>query len=774
MSERGDVEELLADRPELEAALEEVLAVDDQEDEWTFDDLSIGSGKFGELVSAGVVEKSDGMYSLSDPSSVRRTLGEETEVGTDRSATRDLTLPSLPDIDRRDAGALVGALAFVVAWRAYVFPKVFRGDDVVLTGNDPYFYRYWVELMLEDSGSVLDLSAVMSVPDGIANGEPLLVATLTWFSALFGGSATAAGWVLAWYPVVAALIVAVFVYVMAIRITDDRRIGLAAVLLLAITPGFALRTSLGFADHHAFDYVWLALTATALVLLTRPDRDARTWRTGVAAGGLGLGIAGQTLAWDAGPLLIVPVGLVVAIVALQSVRADRLPASDLGPMTFGIAIGGALTFAAHSTFGWHSSTVTAAPALLLGGTVGVVAISEVFHRLELSAKALLASEVFGAIVAIIALRTFLPEFWGDLQNGLARLTDSRAIAETASLFSGDAMGWLLLFGFVLVLAVPYLAWATARVYRGERKWLVVATYGWYLLGLAMYQVRFVGELAPFAALFAGLGFVHLAERVDLGRPPVPFTAEGPGQGNRRSVEVPSSQSVGLLLALFLLVGGLGMVQTPVKISQITIEDGTYEAATWIEGAAGEQTEEDPDYVFSRWGRNRVYNYFVNSESRSYGYAQSNYGEFLGSQNEQEWYQRLHGRAGFVITEEAPGFGVGTLYTRLHENYGSRTEQSAGVAHFRAIYETSDGSRTVWEPVEGATLVWNGTATEATTVQTDVSIPNTEFSYERRATADENGTYAVTVAYPGSYDVGERSVDVSPRQVRHGERIDVRD
>ncbi len=74
-----------------------------------------------------------------------------------------------------------------------------------------------------------------------------------------------------------------------------------------------------------------------------------------------------------------------------------------------------------------------------------------------------------------------------------------------------------------------------------------------------------------------------------------------------------------------------MVQVPVKTSQVLVEDGTYDAATAIEADAADRGLEYPEnYVLSRWGQNRVYNYFVNGESRSYGYARQNYGPFVAA------------------------------------------------------------------------------------------------------------------------------------------------
>ena len=72
MSDERGPRKLLDERPELESALEAALAVDDEHDEWSFDDIDVDSGAFGELVSRGIVEKRSDEYAVTDPAAVRR------------------------------------------------------------------------------------------------------------------------------------------------------------------------------------------------------------------------------------------------------------------------------------------------------------------------------------------------------------------------------------------------------------------------------------------------------------------------------------------------------------------------------------------------------------------------------------------------------------------------------------------------------------------------------------------------------------------------------
>jgi dolichyl-diphosphooligosaccharide--protein glycosyltransferase len=134
----------------------------------------------------------DGGYHVVDREAVQKVLaGETSEVDDDGSGTGRWFDPStlaLPEVERRIALALSGALALVVAFRLVSLPSVYQDGAVVLTGNDPYFYRYLVEQLQ----STPDVSPG-SLPDRAANGEPLLVVTLWLASELVGGPVGTAG-----------------------------------------------------------------------------------------------------------------------------------------------------------------------------------------------------------------------------------------------------------------------------------------------------------------------------------------------------------------------------------------------------------------------------------------------------------------------------------------------------------------------------------------------------------------------------------------------------
>jgi len=762
----GEIRDLLEERPDLEPAVEAVLAA---EEPWTFHDVGLDSGVFGELVSTDLVEDADGEgYRLVDAEATRQALRGEA-VSADRSgdepegpAALSAVFDSLPSPDRLTAAFVSAGLLAVVAFRLVTVPAVFRGNHVVLTGNDPYYYRYFVErLVAADVG-------VTTLPERF--GEPLLVATLSTLVDLLGGGQSVSGYVLAWYPVVFAAVTALLVYVLTVRLTDDRRVALASLATLAVLPSHALRTSLGFADHHAFDYLWVTLTLLSLVFLTRLVADDRRNRRlaslALVLSAVAVGVTGSVLSWEGGPILILPVGMFLAVESLRAVHDGDSPLTVGAPLVVGVVVAALLTWVAHSVLNWQTAFVALAPALVSVGGVGVVAVSELWQRADLPAAGLAVVGVVGFVSSLLTLRAVWPDFWARLVMSVSeRLVARRNVAEVQGLFSESA-GWLLLFGFLLFVAIPYMAWATVRA-RRDTRWLPAVIYGWYFLLLAMIQVRFAGQLSLVVAVFAGLGLVHLAERVDVARPPVPFD----GGVDGHSLSLPGPRRASVLVALFVLVAGLGIIQIPVKTSQITVSEERFETATWIAEYSDEQGLEYSDnYVFSEWSDNRVYNYFVNGESKTYRFARANYDTFLQSDDPGEWYNRLAGRTGFVVYGDEP-YASGTVGAELAA-VGRQTATVPSLSHYRAVHVSDGGNYHVFAIVPGAEL--SGTAEPNTTVsaRTTVTMNGNQYTYERRLSPSPNGSYSVTVPYPGEYRVDGAAVRVPESAVENGTVVPV--
>lgn len=688
------------------------------------------------------------------------------------------------------------ALAFVAAVRLLPFPAVHRGGDVVLSSNDPYLYRHLVTRTTEAASSPLDLPALVGAPPVATSGEPLLVATLSVVAELLGGGDWVVGAVLAWYPVASALATAVVVYALATYLSGDRRVGVAAVALFAVVPGHAFRTGLGFADHHAFDYPVLAVTAFAFVALVTDEGVAWPWRrrTVALAGALAVGTAGQVLAWEAGPLLLVPLAAGVALAGPLAVAHDRVRA--LGPVVAGLAGGGALALAAHALLGWQSLAVAVVPALVAGGAVVTLVGAVAVARLDRSPALLVGAELVGIALLAGGAVTAAPELLAALERGVSLLTRSTAIGEMQSLLDrwGPLFGPLVMLGFTPFLAVPAMVWSLWQVDRERVGWLLLSPYAWTFLALSLLQRRFTGELAPFVVVFGALGFLALVGWLDLVRSPglgresprrtaptaepgVPVAEADGGDPDDETAPAPSDRwRVGMVGALAAVVLGFPAAYSAEIHTRLTIDPRKHAAARWMTGYADARGWAYPrSYVFSEWGRNRMYNHFVSGESESYWFARRNYGSFIRGGDSVAWYEELRGRVGFVVTTGEGGAGFLTrMQGRLHDAMGSRVGDTPGVAHYRAVYASDDGFVKVFTLVPGATVEGRLDVAEPTAVslETDVSIEGASFTYERLARTDAEGAFAVTVAHPGEYRVGDRRVTVSEAAVVDGETVRV--
>lgn len=753
-----EIRDLLNERPDLKEAIKSVLSA---KTPFEFADLDINSGQFGELVSRNIVEKSEGGYTIVDRQAIERGLSGDFSVQIESSG---LSLPSV-SIDRLELFLLIGCIGLLVVLRLVPLQTVFREGHVVLSSNDPYFYRYLVETLLSTPSITPS-----SMPEDIRHGEPLMVTTLWVVVLALGGTNDIVGHVLAWYPVISAVVTGFLVYVLAIVLTEDRRIGLSAVAILAVIPGHALRTNVGFADHHAFDYPWIVLTLLGVVVIARGFRDTddtRTSRRLFSMGAIGIGVAGQTLAWNNGPLLIVPIGFFLAADVIRVVHQGVPFRRTSGPVLGGVVIGALITWATHAVVGWHTNLVASAPLLLAIGGGGVLFSGWVITAVNLRVVHLIGTYVMTLMISILALVTLTPSYWTRLTTRLGkRLFLDQPIAETAGLFS-ESGGWLLLLGFALFVGLPYIVWGAYRSTK-EPRWLAPSVYGLYFTFLAIIQVRFVGELAPILAIFAGFGLVHLAERVDLAQRPSPFTGKP-----IRSLNIPEPLQIGQLALIFLLVSSLGLVQTPLKLAVTSIPPAQSDAAFWMADDSESRNLSYPDnYVFSEWDRNRLYNYFVSGESRSYGYAQGHFQIFVTSEEPETWYDRLAGRRGYVVTTPAVVGRPAQLGTRLHEDNGAGSPTVQSLARYRLVHVTGNGSYKVFEVVPGAVLHGKASPKETVSARTHVELQRLSFGYERRNITSDNGTYTIRVSQPGRYVIGNKSVNVPVTAVRSGTTVTV--
>jgi len=755
-------EQLLDDRPELASALEAVLEVDREIDQWTFDDVPLDSGTFGELASTELIEKHGDGYSIADRDAVERIVSGDT--GTDEMSASNRSLSASLSLDQVDlplVGTAFAALAFLLAFRLFSWSAVFRDGVVVLSGNDPYYYRYLVEQLL--TTGPFDLSVLSSLPQTVTNGEPLLVVTLSWATSLVGGTPADAGFVLALYPVISAVITGGVVYLVTERVSGDRRAALAAIFILSILPAHAYRTSLGYADHHAFDYIWLSLTMLLLVVSTT-RRGLAPGRTAAFASSLGIVVALQSLAWDASPVLLAPIGPFLVLKTAMDVRDGREPLKANAEIVGGLAVGTTLVVLVHTGLNWHTTKVSAAPGLLFLGSVGVVGLGEGVRRFDRSLREYGLGLAAGFVLSTGSALLLFPAFVTNALDSAGVLFSQGAIVETQSLFAAGSLPWLLVLGPPLVTTVAYTLYEIKRVHDGHAPSAVTATYAVYFLLLSVLQIRFVGEYALVAATLSGMAFVHLTSWLDISNPPAWLSATM--EGDAWSPSRLDWSALSAVAFLLLLVGGLGMIQTPIKTSQLTIDDGAYRTADQI--ATYDETRDDPhtDYVLSPWGENRMYNYFVNGQSQSYAFARDTYRPFMTTaSNESGGYQMLSGRVEYIVSTGR--WQPDTIGARLQEAYGGQRDTAPALDHYRAFYESPDGQYIAYEVVDGAVVTGSGRPNSVLNASVHPPVGEDSATYRKNVRVNDHGVYETVVPYTGTYQIGGRPVTVSESAVQNG-------
>lgn len=819
---REATERFLSERPDLRESLQAVLEVDAKQETWTFADLPIDSQTFRELISRGIIEKSNGGYRVTEPEVVQAVLEGEESGSAERSLNTSFTVAdTFPLIDWRAIGALAGALALVLVMRIMGYQQVLRSDRVVSPGNDPYFYRYWMDQLLIQSSGPTDWRIILEMPSGATTRRPLTHATNWWFAELLGGDQWATDIVTIWVPVLSALLFALVLYKTAVVLTADKRVGIATVILLAITPIQTIYTGIGFLEHRAYQYFWLTVMILMLVWLavdlasrreSAESVNTAIWahlqslETWLAASMFGIAIGISVHLWGGSPLLLIPLALYLGVRIAVDVRANVSPVLANLPLLTALAIGSILAGLIHLVLGWRAAYVAFTPAMIFGWAVLVLPVSELWRRLQWHMDGLigyiggLIGFVAASIIIGVGMIQWLPA--EEITLILSRIDDFAwrvEAIETASLFAtesgtifGPISGPIYQIGVWFYLAMMAFGWASLITYRRyEPGWLVLVVYTAYFLGLAGIQLRFAAHLSLVLAVFGGFSLVYLLSMFDLAREPTPFQETADRQSpmseddrdndNDLSIRLPQSKTVVVsLVIVFLVVCGLNFLVVSSFTDQVTYDDHEYEAVVAIEEHADQvdRSNHPENYVLSDWGHNRMYNYFVSGEGRSYAYANSNYDDFRSGTDPDGWFDEFDDEVGYVVLNDVGGdVPAESAQARLHHNLGVETDDHDALEHYQLVYISEDWSVTAFAVVPGATIEGAGepgdTVTAETTVPTEGELVES-ITYTQDAVVDEEGTYQLTVAYSGTYAIDGEDVEVSERNILDGETVSVDD
>jgi dolichyl-diphosphooligosaccharide---protein glycosyltransferase len=674
------------------------------------------------------------------------------------------------------------ALGLVVVVRTWVpYGDVVRNSDVVLVGNDPHFFRYWTEELLA-SGVDPSSEALATLPEEIREHRTVLFILTMWgITELFGGSTHTAGLVLAWYPVIAAVVMAGLVYVLASDVTGNRFVAVVAVVLLALIPAHAYRTMFGFGDHDAFHTLWVVVMAGALIRLVTIKTVDQPWKHvgyWIAIGGLSLAIAALSFAWRGGTMLLVPIAVFALGSTISCIQNDLSPVRKNVGLLSALVIASIISVLVHLEVGWAEPYRGFAPTLLLVLVAGILTTGELAWRLKLPRVI-----GFGGVLSIISV--WFAGIWMGIEEFAAPMHRSveyfrqfprepdYQIGETVSLIA-DPQTPLMMFGLTLIIALPVMIWVVLNLrsmYRPE--WIALSAFAWTFLTLSVVQLRFTNVLAIFTAVFAAVGVWYIVGEMTPSLSLSLFTDQQQDSPVESTITVwESVRTAGIVLIIILLVTGIGVAQIPGTMDRIAVDDTTYETATWISEYSAEQELEHPEnYVFSDWGTNRAYNHIVSGEAESYAYAEQNYREFITSSNDEWWYDELDGRTGFIVVQDTQfEYPSHSMQVRLNDHYGSDSDTTEGVENYRLVYVSDDETTKVFTLVPGATISGNATPNSTVDIETDVTVGDTDFVYERTSQVSNSGEYEVTVPYAGSYTIDSEPVHISEQNVTNGDTI----
>ncbi len=749
---------------------------------------------------------------------------DEAQTDSDSGLPLDMVQAAAPTI----AGAILSFGALLV-FRVNTYPFVLRDGAVVSGLNDPYYFRYWMEQLLAAADGPTDLSTLSETSGQAFDGVRPAAHALNWWLAELTGP----DFVAAWLPVASSLAVGVLLFVAVYQLTRDIRVGFATVGMFAFIPLHAVYSGIGFLDHQVHQYFWLAVILTGLVCLAGPLRDThtdnsasvnrylttlKTWGI-VALIGLAVGVSAHI--WGGSPLLIAPLLVYVLLRTPVDIRAGLSPVRALLPVVAAVAAGAGVALGLHLFLNWGELFVVLMPVYVAFGSVVIIGVGELWRRLNLPPAGLIPVEAgFAVVGAWIATRIS-----ADAIDRYAERSDdlfSRGdVAEGVSLFEPSALtGPLLRLGLVFFIAVPVLLWLTVSVARSyEPGWLGIVVYAWALLALAAVQNRFAGQLSVVIAVFAGLGFVTLLGRSGVIRPVTPFPGpesgptaplsqetatdtetdesddskpdetgiEGPPASSDRTQDhiirlgSPTTRRAYLALGGSLAVTGVvNAALVDAQTRETSYSDAEYRAAQAIATHQEIVSRKYPaNFVLSRWGTNRMYNYFANGESESYAFARETYPEFLTEQSPDEWAENNRDRVGYVVIEaEDADLPPGTAYHMLQKRLGVAMEYRNPLSHYRLLSLAGDGDSpddwtlSAFAIVPGATITGTGTPGETVTTGIELAVSGVTFPYQQAATIDEEGEFALTVPYPGEYSLKGTQVQISESAIVAGQSFSV--
>ncbi|NHN41085.1 oligosaccharyl transferase, archaeosortase A system-associated [Halorubellus sp. JP-L1] len=337
---------------------------------------------------------------------------------------------------------LAALLAFMLWLRVLPAENFIRPDGIYFSGNDAWYHLRETSYVVHNWPFTMPFDPWTQFPYGVSNSQfgtlyDQLVATAALVVGLGDPSQRQIAQTLLYAPAVFGTAVAIPTYFIARRLTG--RFGaLFGVAVLALLPGvFLNRTTAGFADHHAAEVLFHAISVLAFMVALRVaerekpiyelalDRDWDALKEPTKYSVLaGVAISLYVWVW---PPAIVLVGI-IGTFFLLALGAKYAVGSSPDHVAF-VGVVSLLTVAVFSLvgideLGFSASAISLLHVLL---TVGVAAgcaflawLGRAWDDTDFDRRLFPFSALSLALLAVLAFSVVLPDAWGSIQNNLFR------------------------------------------------------------------------------------------------------------------------------------------------------------------------------------------------------------------------------------------------------------------------------------------------------------------------------------------------------------------
>jgi dolichyl-diphosphooligosaccharide--protein glycosyltransferase len=477
-------------------------------------------------------------------------------------------------------------------WRS-----VFGGAFVRFTETDAWYHLRLVDTLLHHFPYSLTYDPYLKYPGGqdvnVAPGFDFVIASV---SLALGRGAPSTGLVervAAVVPPVFGAVAVVPIYALARMIFTPRAALLAAGLTVVMPGPFLVRTTLGFADHHAAEILFSTIALMLVVWAVDRSPGSRPWRSVLAA----IGLTAYLASWSGGAMFVLALTAGVCAHLWLGHRRGDAPWSVAAAFMSTIAPAIVLVAVLLGRFGFVRYHLVA-----LGGALAATgvfaAISHVMQRRGMNR--LWYPFACGAVIVAIAAacRVAAPTLASAVASQIDRVIGGTRMAVTeATPLLASANGWPTVLFASFGMALPLAAVALVPM------WRLASTSGRSgpILVLAWFVVAF-------AAMFAQVRFAYYAA--------VPIALLGGLAADRILARWPRRQDIAFLfIVAAVFVPNAQLVRAQAAFTSGPSNDW-FDALTWLRNHSPDPFGDPAEYF-------QAYDGF--SEQRSFPYPASAYG-----------------------------------------------------------------------------------------------------------------------------------------------------